>query len=176
LRSIEFGQLRIPLASVKQGRYDFDFQTTHPDLSMGGPGASPSETIVHAHVTPLGEDFLVELSAETTAVFVCDRCGEAFSEPLHGQVKVLFISPKAGVPAEEDDEVRLLSEGAQFIDLFQDAKDALVLAVPMRKLCRESCKGLCPQCGKNLNEGACACAPKGDDSPWDALKNVRFDE
>jgi len=47
--------------------------------------------------------------------------------------------------------------------------------VPQFTLCREECRGLCPQCGTNLNDGACECVPEQASSPWDALKNVEFD-
>jgi uncharacterized protein len=176
LRSLEFGELRIPIASVKQGIADFDFKTSRPELNVGAGAEEPTETRVNAHVTPLGTDYLVELQVERDAAFECDRCGERFFRRIQGQVKTLYQSPRAGIPSEESDEVRLLPADAHFIDVFQDAVDALLLAVPIKLVCRESCKGLCARCGKNLNEGACVCKDEPPDSRWDALKAIRFDE
>jgi uncharacterized protein len=43
----------------------------------------------------------------------------------------------------------------------------------LKTVCREDCKGLCAQCGKNLSEGACSCAEVVEDPRWDALKDIR---
>ena len=51
-------------------------------------------------------------------------------------------------------------------------REQLVLALPMRTLCIEECKGLCPQCGKNRNTGACKCQP-ANDARWEALKGLK---
>jgi uncharacterized protein len=45
------------------------------------------------------------------------------------------------------------------IDLDPDIREELLLDYPMKPLCRPDCKGLCPKCGKNLNEGGCSCGP-----------------
>lgn len=60
------------------------------------------------------------------------------------------------------------------IDIGQALRDNLLLALPQRLLCREDCPGLCPTCGKNLNEGPCDCADGADGqvSPFDLLKKL----
>ena len=52
-------------------------------------------------------------------------------------------------------------------------REQILLAVPLRVLCIEECKGLCPHCGKNLNEGQCSCAEPLEDPRWAALKDIR---
>ena len=52
-------------------------------------------------------------------------------------------------------------------------REQVLLAVPLKTVCREECKGLCPQCGKNWNEGPCSCAPPSGDPRWSALKEIR---
>jgi uncharacterized protein len=54
-------------------------------------------------------------------------------------------------------------------------REQVLLQVPQFTLCREECRGLCPTCGADLNEGACECVPEQGASPWDALKDVKFD-
>ena len=51
-------------------------------------------------------------------------------------------------------------------------RDALTLELPLRVLCKEDCKGLCPKCGHNLNEGPCGCDLREEDPRWDALKSL----
>ncbi|HYU46996.1 MAG TPA: DUF177 domain-containing protein, partial [Terriglobales bacterium] len=58
--------------------------------------------------------------------------------------------------------------------LLEDAlREQVLLALPLKMVCREDCKGLCPHCGKNLNESQCSCAERLDDPRWAALKEIR---
>jgi uncharacterized protein len=175
LRSIEIGEMRIPIAEIRQGICDFKFTAALPELQVGMTGDEMREAEIRAHVTVLSDDFLVELTVKNAGDFVCDRCGEPHRKSIQGQVKTLFVSDSSAGLREENEDVRLLPPDARFIDVLQDAVDALLLAVPVKILCRESCKGLCPSCGKNLNDGPCSCAEDTADSRWDALKNIRFD-
>jgi uncharacterized protein len=58
--------------------------------------------------------------------------------------------------------------------LLEDAlREQVLLAVPLKMLCRDDCRGLCPYCGKNLNESACSCTAPVQDPRWSALKEIR---
>ena len=58
------------------------------------------------------------------------------------------------------------------IELMDLVKDAVVLDLPMRFLCKEDCKGLCPKCGANRNEHPCNCLEGDDDNPFAALRDL----
>ncbi len=61
--------------------------------------------------------------------------------------------------------------GQDFIDLSPGVRDELLLALPMRLLCSEDCKGLCPHCQKNWNKGDCNCVEKNEEiHPFEKLK------
>jgi len=58
--------------------------------------------------------------------------------------------------------------------LLEDAvREQVLLALPLKVICREDCKGLCPHCGKNLNTEQCSCAEPVEDLRWSALKEIR---
>ena len=58
--------------------------------------------------------------------------------------------------------------------LLEDAlREQVLLALPLRTICRDDCRGLCPHCGKNLNQEQCSCAEPFDDPRWSALKDIR---
>jgi uncharacterized protein len=58
--------------------------------------------------------------------------------------------------------------------LLEDAlREQVLLALPLKVICREDCKGLCPHCGANLNDGQCSCADPPEDPRWTALKDLR---
>jgi len=59
------------------------------------------------------------------------------------------------------------------LDLSGVISEQIVLEIPMKPVCEEACQGLCPQCGADLNETACACEPVTSDPRWDALLDLR---
>jgi uncharacterized protein len=52
-------------------------------------------------------------------------------------------------------------------------REQVLLALPLKAICREDCKGLCPHCGRNLNQELCNCAEASEDPRWSALKDIR---
>ena len=52
-------------------------------------------------------------------------------------------------------------------------REQVLLALPLKSTCREDCKGLCPQCGKNLNQEPCSCSEPAEDPRWAVLKDIR---
>ncbi len=94
----------------------------------------------------------------------CVRCLEPF--PLTLQVsmeEMLTFSPAA-------DPIYYIDEG--WLDLRKPLREQILLAKPMHTLCRPDCKGLCPTCGQNFNEGTCQCHIDEIDPRLAALKNL----
>lgn len=101
----------------------------------------------------------IALRAKAEAVYetVCDRC----LEPI---VKDLTLEYEKGVALSntlenEDNDDYLIAVDRQ-LELDEPMREAIILDFPTKHLCREDCKGLCPKCGKNLNEGPCACSDR----------------
>jgi uncharacterized protein len=70
-------------------------------------------------------------------------------------------------------EVQVIPQGSTIIDITEDVRQTVLIAVPLKLLCREECLGLCPHCGKDLNEGPCDCRPVEVDSRWDKLRALQ---
>jgi uncharacterized protein len=71
------------------------------------------------------------------------------------------------------EEVVFLHPDTDKIDLDKDIRDYAILAVPMKKLCSENCKGLCPKCGKNLNDDLCDCIEEIIDPRWEVIQKLK---
>ena len=109
----------------------------------------------------------------------CGRCLEPFALPVDQQLQV-FLLPHREDQGEED-EVELSERDMvvayyreKHVDLGELVREQFYLAVPLKRLCREDCKGLCPSCGANLNETTCTCNTGWEDprlAPLKALKN-----
>jgi uncharacterized protein len=92
----------------------------------------------------------------------CSRCLEPFSYPLAQELDLFYLPRFAGLDSEEDAELSdrelvVAYYDAARIDLGEMLREQLLLTLPMKRLCSESCAGLCPVCGTNRNLAACRC-------------------
>jgi uncharacterized protein len=117
--------------------------------------------------------------AETAATLQCARCLEEFSFPIDTEFTV-EIRPVE--KAESHGEVQLLPDdmdvltytGAD-IDILELVAGQVAESLPLKPLCRESCRGLCPQCGQNSNLSECGCVPAESDTRLAKLKELLKD-
>jgi uncharacterized protein len=117
-------------------------------------------------------DMHAEVFAE--GEFECTRCADNFHERISTPLRLQFVPPSLA-QEEEDPNVHAYDPvGASEIDILPDIRDALVLAIPMKHLCRTDCKGLCPVCGKNWNREECSCSESEEEiGALAALKGLR---
>jgi uncharacterized protein len=153
---------------------------THPkegliDFRSLDEGLNEVELLIPASaltIEPLKEDVRVQLKLLKTGekltakgdvtfalMLECSRCLTEFRKEFTENLDVFFLpgfseSKEKGL---SEDEVKTLFYGSTGIDLLPVIRDTILLAMPMKPLCSEDCKGLCPKCGKNLNEGPCGC-------------------
>jgi uncharacterized protein len=114
----------------------------------------------------------------TKVAVACGRCLKS----VELLVEVEFTERFAPAVAWKDEEQHELQqedldlavfdgEGIELADL---VREEIILAMPGHTLCQEQCKGLCPDCGTDLNLSSCDCATKQIDSRWEKLKDLRF--
>jgi len=133
---------------------------------------------VTVKITRMQEDVLAQGEAHTVARCQCARCLEAVEVELSGRFEALYVADtgayatRAGRRDFEwaDQRVNFYTEGT--IDLDEEIRQCIVLALPMKPLCRPDCAGLCPSCGKNLNNGPCGCKSEPRQDVWDQLRKV----
>jgi len=111
---------------------------------------------------------LVQGTLESEIIGECARCLETTYVPVSFELEELFTYPPN---AEEPYSV----EETGILDLAPLLREEAILAVPMVVLCRPDCAGLCPQCGQNLNEGACDCAQEDPDPRLAGLRALLED-
>lgn len=123
---------------------------------------------------------LVRGAIAGTVTVPCDRCAEQTTVVVDHRFDSFepFPGDDAAEDADIDSEVlRPVPEGKGFeISLSGLLWEEFLLALPVKPLCGSSCKGLCPSCGKNLNEGACSCTNEDGDPRLAILRGVRIDK
>lgn len=116
-------------------------------------------------------------SVTTTLELSCSRCLEPFPLPIASRFDLRYwpMSDAASDPESEigRDDLETSYYRDDQIDLSEMMREQFYLALPMKPLCRDECRGLCAQCGTNLNTGRCACAPVWEDPRLAALKALQ---
>jgi uncharacterized protein len=109
----------------------------------------------------------------------CSRCLEPFALEVHAPFDLRYLpaSAMSSDPEREvpDEDLDLSYYRDDHIDLNELLREQFYLALPMKPLCREDCRGLCSHCGANLNAAACTCASTWEDPRLAALKGLRFE-
>lgn len=104
---------------------------------------------------------------------ICDRCTAEFSADINSHYTMTYILSKEHEISDEPN-FRFLSVEADKIDIRKDVFEYIQLAIPMKKLCKDDCKGLCPRCGSNLNEKKCGCKTDISNDVWEPLRKLKF--
>ena len=125
------------------------------------------------------DHYRVEGTLSAPVSLVCSRCLADFDRMVSSQFTI-FFREGTGFGADDEDEVELdecdlisaVFEGDE-IDLLPEIGEQVALTVPLKPLCSETCKGLCPFCGADLNTTACGCGQEQAYSKFSALKNFK---
>lgn len=105
----------------------------------------------------------------------CSRCLEPYRNTLEGEIdfSIREVTNDRELNLDELPENELIvPSNATEVDITKPVREALVLALPLKPLCRDDCRGLCPQCGVNRNENTCECKVEKLDSRWNGLRNL----
>ena len=104
----------------------------------------------------------------------CSRCLEDISVPIGGNFAYTLILAKAETREDLEltaEELEISHYQGDLIDLTSIICEQIILQIPIKTLCREDCKGLCPKCGMNLNKSSCNCHLAAVDNRMAVLKN-----
>ena len=131
---------------------------------------------VQAEYYRAGLDVFFHGSLRGQVVGTCARCLEEYAFGLDHPF-VFVLEPRAVAPSESarlsSDDLALSYYEGDEIDLTPLVHEQIILALPTRPLCGESCRGLCPRCGANLNAGACGCPAAPPDPRLAVLLTLR---
>ena len=120
--------------------------------------------------------FGVAGQVRTKLELVCSRCLEPFEVPVDAAFELRYVPQTDNTGegereiAEDDLTTAYYRDG--LLDIADLLREQFQLALPMKPLCTEECRGLCPECGVNLNRSECGCAPKWEDPRLASLKGL----
>ena len=155
------------------------WQTPMREFEMDCRISSPLSA--HISVLPAEGGCLVRGELRGQVVLPCNRCAEDVTVTVDSHFE--NFEETAAEPEDEEAattgedllESRVVVEnGVSYLDLGAICWEEFVLALPVNPLCRPDCKGLCPQCGANLNDGPCQCAPEEGDPRMAVLRGLKL--
>jgi DUF177 domain-containing protein len=123
------------------------------------------------------QDIRIKGKLQTSVEVACARCLDPVVHPVERSFDLLYrplgIDSGHAELSVTDAEAEIGYYQGEGVLLEDVLREQLLLALPLKTLCREDCKGLCSQCGKNLNEMQCSCVDEIEDPRWSALKEIR---
>ena len=170
--------MRIELENLEGGKGDFA-RVYRPDeldpvderIRLTEPAA------VNGQIRLSGHDVVVNGHIDTRAQVDCDRCLKPVELPVSADFELEYITgsdyESSQVAELTEAEMSVSVFDGEAIDVDEIVKEQILLAVPTRMLCREDCKGICPECGMDKNTGECQCVTDSIDPRWAALKNLK---
>ncbi|OGU29834.1 MAG: hypothetical protein A2057_17330 [Ignavibacteria bacterium GWA2_35_9] len=160
----------IKISGLSDDVHDFVFEEKIEKLELKEPFFG--NYVAKIELKKFHNQIILNSDIYTTAAFECDRCGADFKTNLQNKFQIAYLF---GNYSEENnlENVVYLPLDTDKINLFTELRDYALLSIPMKKLCREDCKGLCYNCGKNLNEGACDCDKQQADPRWQPLIELK---
>lgn len=159
--------LQEPIGATREYEVDAELNIA------GGPSPVRGEVLL----TRTDRSILVQGRIEIEIGLTCSRCLEQSRLPISFDIAEEYFPTtdmQSGValPAPEGPGGFTIDE-QHVIDLTEAIRQYAEVKMPMKPLCRDSCAGICPSCGRNLNEGVCDCRQRENDPRWSVLLEAR---
>jgi uncharacterized protein len=163
--------LRLQLSTLPQGSSAIEVELRAGELDLAMPDAELVDPVrVALEIYRQGEQLQVRGTASVAIRQICVRCLCETARELTADVSVVARAQAQRDAGEEAPEGLIYHDG-EIVDLTGEIRELLLLEVPSAPVCRPECRGLCPHCGTDLNEGSCGCrAGVSGDARWAALQ------
>jgi uncharacterized protein len=171
--------MKLEIRQITGDGADMHFSETAEEMEITNGGVKfPNPIEVDLSAMLSGDEIICQGEIYTTVEVECSRCLDIFDmaikSDMHFVIQLLDATTETDTDGDEDYEV--IPKTQNILDISQRVRDAILLSIPLKPLCDEACKGLCPSCGANLNDGDCGCRLDRTDERWDALKNLFNEE
>lgn len=162
--------MEIHISNIENGIHEIQMSEPSHGLELLGHGHLVGKIVLKAIIDRRNEDLNLKAEIFSAAELKCDRCLSTFQHNITAKFDSYFSSKLSNLA----DDIKPLHLNTPTIDLSEDMRTAFVLSLPIKILCQESCKGLCPECGINWNEKSCSCSSRNSDPRWEKLKELQI--
>lgn len=163
--------MKIPVLHLEDGLHHFEYSIRGGELKFSRSEVYPEAINVRAEINKFGKNIKCHVDLETMAHHICDRCLDNFILPYREQFELLFHVGTEDFETDEEDVVFITPETVE-IDLSDWIIEYLLLTIPMKNVCHEECRGICPGCGVDLNREECRCEEAPLDPRLEKLREL----
>jgi uncharacterized protein len=160
------------ISGLSEGEHPFEFETPAAEIGLT---SFEGNVTVTGNLSKVGTQLFMTSEASGRLSKECDRClGETRLE-ISVPINIYYQAAVANPDYEGDEdgvEVRTLHPEDDTIVLDDEVRQSLLLGVPLKVLCSEDCRGICPSCGADLNKGDCNCQTQEIDPRWAKLSEI----
>ena len=166
--------MKVDFRQVKPEGSEFVYSELSEELDLSVEAVEFPEPIeVEISGSKTGDELIFQGTVSTKVEAECARCMENFESEVSSKLQFVIQLLEISHPQDsDDDDFVILPKTIQEYDISQRVREAILLELPLKPLCSETCLGLCPMCGVNLNDSNCDCTPDKSDERWDSLKQL----
>ncbi len=148
---------------------DFDFRFENEDLLKKYDIVNTTPFKVKGKIFKATDKIYLYLIFIGSVTFNCNRCISNFTKEISGELNYeVIIDEENKLDIDNEDDIIYTNDN--ILDLSKILTDSIVLSIPMKVICSEECRGLCPVCGKDLNSESCTCDEDNIDPRLEKLK------
>ena len=159
----------ITIKDLHEGINEFEQTVLSGSYDLPESQFYPNPISLRVFVDKLENIFRFKISILTEGVFACDRCLKTYHREVRETIEQIY---QLGESDLGSDEVEILPANSKEIDIGKAIHDLFVLNRPIKLLCLEDCKGLCSNCGADLNTQECRCQRDSVDPRLEKLKTL----
>ncbi len=147
--------LKIRISQLANGLHQYHFSSNSSEIGL--ESNFKKAVLVDVSLDKATRQIYLKSDVVTSGFFQCDRCLDEFEQNVSSHFNMFYVYDELDSGRFPADEVQVISLDTLYIDLTEDVRQVVMLAIPLKLLCKEDCKGLCPQCGTNWNHRQCTC-------------------
>lgn len=168
----------IDLSRTTKETIDFEKTFAPDELDLDEQTSMSEPLSARGNIRRRGEEAFLRGTIKGGVSVNCSRCLKEAVVPVETEISAHLVTleqytaQKAERLNDEEDFQTEVYDGVN-VNLAEIVREQILVDLPVKNVCREDCRGLCPQCGTNLNEQECSCPQNDIDPRWAALKNLK---
>jgi uncharacterized protein len=163
--------MKIQVGGLADGIYTYTLSEDASTLELRDQ--FQDQITANVTVEKIGSQVLLSAQLAALGSFQCDRCLTPFLLPLAPSYRMHYLPEGSEKSSIDPSELQIVPPGFSVIDMSEDVRQTVLLSIPLKLLCMENCKGLCPHCGTNLNGENCTCEETSADERWEELVKLK---
>ncbi|MGO9481200.1 MAG: YceD family protein [Candidatus Kryptoniota bacterium] len=159
--------MRINISNLSEGTHEYEFEESPSNVKLDERFSK--QISVKVELEKRRRQLFLTGHVKTSGKFVCDRCLAEFEKDVSVDYRMTYVQDQDDAGEVDEDEITVIHRSTNEIDIDEEIRESILVSVPLKLLCKEDCAGLCASCGKNLNDGTCACNYNEADPRWEIL-------